>query len=96
MILNVDRNEIIHYLAKILDEILTGTKPIVDQIIKEFTETSNKISEMYKTKVSNLHMSWALIVEITKAKLYIRLFISYRRINDFVPFQITEYVQNWI
>ena len=41
-------NEVIHYLAKIFDEILQGTKPLVDQITKTFTETSEKISGMYK------------------------------------------------
>lgn len=39
------------YVAKLVDEVLQATKPIVDNIIKTYTETAKQIQELYEKKV---------------------------------------------
>ncbi|XP_037295541.1 apolipophorins isoform X2 [Manduca sexta] len=44
-------NEIVQYIAKFIDEILQGTKPLMDSIVQTYVESSKKIGEMYKKQI---------------------------------------------
>ncbi|XP_075987202.1 retinoid- and fatty-acid binding glycoprotein apolipophorin isoform X2 [Anticarsia gemmatalis] len=44
-------NEIVHYLAKIIDDVIQGTKPIVDKMTQVYIDTAKKIQDMYEKKI---------------------------------------------
>lgn len=44
-------HEVVHFIAKMIDDVVQATKPMMDKICQTITETSKKIVEMYEKQV---------------------------------------------
>ncbi|CAH0599019.1 unnamed protein product [Chrysodeixis includens] len=63
-------NEIVQFVAKILDDVLKGTKPIVDMITKTYVDTAKQIQAMYEKQIEPaVKQVYATIAEFFKGFL---------------------------